>query len=124
MGGFHYSRGTRREPATAASPTSARPSAKATCWARGVTVSRPSSAASPRTTPEWGLIGGEPGRSLRFIGLPTGDYLIAVDDIEYNATHDSAVLQKLALKATRVTIPERDLIEVPLQRHLLNDLVK
>jgi hypothetical protein len=47
-----------------------------------------------------------------------------VDDIEYNATHDSAVLQKLALKATRVTIPERDLIEVPLQRHLLSDLVK
>jgi hypothetical protein len=69
--------------------------------------------------------GGEPGRSTRFIGLPSGDYyVIAVDDIEYRATGDPAVLEKLALKATRVTIPERDLIEVPLQRHLLSDVIK
>jgi hypothetical protein len=69
--------------------------------------------------------GGEPGRSLRFIGLPAGDYyLIAVDDIEYNATRDPAVLEKLARKATRVTIPERDLIEVPLQRYLLSEVLK
>jgi hypothetical protein len=69
--------------------------------------------------------GGEPGRSLRFIGLPAGDYyLIAVDDIEYNATRDPAVLEKLALKATRVTISERDLIEVPLQRYLLSEVIK
>jgi hypothetical protein len=69
--------------------------------------------------------GGEPGRSLRFIGLPPGDYyLIAVDDIEYKATVDTAVLEKLARKATRVTIPERELIEVPLQRNLLSDVVR
>jgi hypothetical protein len=69
--------------------------------------------------------GGEPGRSLRFIGLPAGDYyLIAVDDIEYTATHDPAVLQKLALKATRVTIPDRDLIDVPLSQYLLSDVIK
>ena len=69
--------------------------------------------------------GGEPGRSLRFIGLPAGDYyLIAVDDIEYHATHDPAVLQKLSLKATRVTIPERDLIEVPLRRRMLRLVVE
>ena len=69
--------------------------------------------------------GGEPGRSLRFIGLPAGDYyLVAVDDIEYNATHDPVVLEKLSLKATRVAIPERDLIEVPLQRYLLSDLIR
>jgi hypothetical protein len=76
-------------------------------------------------TPDRSGTGGEPGRSLRFIGLPAGDYyLIAVDDIEYKMTHDPAVLQKLALKATRVTIPERDLIEVPLQRHLLSDVIR
>jgi hypothetical protein len=76
-------------------------------------------------TPDRSGTGGEPGRSLRFIGLPAGDYyLIAVDDIEYTATHDPAVLQKLALRATRVTIPERDLIEVPLQRYLLSDLIR
>jgi hypothetical protein len=69
--------------------------------------------------------GGEPGRSLRFIGLPAGDYyLIAVDDIEYKMTHDPAVLQKLTLKATRVTISERDLLEVPLQRYLLSDVIR
>ena len=69
--------------------------------------------------------GGEPGRSLRFIGLPSGDYyLIAVDDIEYTATRDSAVLEMLARKATRVTIPDRDLIEVPLQRYLLSEVIK
>jgi hypothetical protein len=69
--------------------------------------------------------GGEPGRSLRFIGLPLGDYfLIAVDDIEHNATRNPAVLEQLARKATRVTISERELIEVPLQRHLLTDVVK
>jgi len=76
-------------------------------------------------TPDPSGTGGEPGRSLRFIGLPASDYyLIAVDDIEFNATRDPAVLKQLALKATRVTIPERDLIEVPLQRHVLSDLVK
>ncbi len=69
--------------------------------------------------------GGEPGRSTRFIGLPSGDYyVIAVDDIEYRATGDPAVLEKLVRKATRVTIPERDLIEVPLQRYLLSDVIK
>jgi hypothetical protein len=76
-------------------------------------------------TPDPSGTGGEPGRSLRFIGLPSGDYyLIAVDDIEHNATRDRAVLEKLARKATRVTIPERDLIEVPLQRYLLSDVIK
>jgi hypothetical protein len=35
-----------------------------------------------------------------------------------------AVLEKLARMATRVTIPERDLIEVPLQRYLLSDVIK
>jgi hypothetical protein len=69
--------------------------------------------------------GGEPGRSTRFIGLPSGDYyVIAVDNIEYRATGDPAVLEKLVRKATRVTIPERDLIEVPLQRYLLSDVIK
>jgi len=69
--------------------------------------------------------GGEPGRSLRFIGIPPGEYyVIAVDDIEYNATRDPAVLVKLARNATRVTIPDRDLIEVPLQRYLLSDVIK
>jgi hypothetical protein len=69
--------------------------------------------------------GGEPGRSLRFIGIPAGDYyLIAVDDIEHNATRDPAVLEKLARMATRVTIPERELIEVPLQRFVLSDVLK
>ena len=69
--------------------------------------------------------GGEPGRSLRFIGLPSGDYnLIAVDDIEYKATQDPVVLAALARKATRVTIPERDLIEVALQRYLLSDVIR
>jgi hypothetical protein len=63
--------------------------------------------------------GGEPGRSLPFIGLPSGDYyLIAVDDIEYKATRDPAILEKLARHATRVTVPERELIEVSLQRYL------
>ena len=34
-------------------------------------------------TPDRSGTGGEPGRSLRFIGLPAGDYyLIAVDDID------------------------------------------
>jgi hypothetical protein len=76
-------------------------------------------------TPDRSGTGGEPGRSLRFIGLPAGDYyLIAVDDIEYKMTHDPAVLEALARKATRVTIPERDLIEVPLQRHLLTDVIR
>ena len=56
-------------------------------------------------TPDPSGTGGEPGRSLRFIGLPSGDYyLIAVDDIEYQATHNPAVLEKLARNATRVTI--------------------
>jgi hypothetical protein len=69
--------------------------------------------------------GGEPGRSTRFIGLPSGDYyVIAVDDIEYTATGDPAVLEKLVRKATRVTIPERELIEVPLQRYLLSDVIR
>jgi hypothetical protein len=75
-------------------------------------------------TPDPSGTGGEPGRSLRFIGLPPGDYyLIAVDDIEYSATGDLAVLATLARYATRVTIPERDLIEVPLQRYLLKDVM-
>jgi len=34
------------------------------------------------------------------------------------------VLEKLARRATRVTIPERELIEVPLQRNLLSDVIK
>jgi hypothetical protein len=69
--------------------------------------------------------GGEPGRSLRFIGLPPGDYyLIAVDDIEHQATRDPAVLEKLARTATRVTIPERELIEVALHRYVLSDVIK
>ena len=69
--------------------------------------------------------GGEPGRSLRFIGLLPGDYyLIAVDDIEQHATRDPAVLEKLARLATRVTIPERELIEVALQRYVLSDAIK
>jgi len=76
-------------------------------------------------TPDPSGTGGEPGRSLRFIGLPPGDYyLIAVDDIEQNAARDPAVLEKLARKATQVTVPERELIEVPLQRYLLSDLMK
>jgi hypothetical protein len=53
-----------------------------------------------------------------------GCRLIAVDDIEYSATRDPAVLEKLARKATRVTVPERDLIEVPLQRYLLSEVIK
>jgi Carboxypeptidase regulatory-like domain len=69
--------------------------------------------------------GGEPGRSLRFIGLPPGDYyLIAVDDIEHHATRDPAVLEKLARLATRVTIPEQELIEVALQRYVLSDAIR
>ena len=76
-------------------------------------------------TPDRSGTGGEPERSLRFIGLPSGDYyLIAVDDIEHKATVDTAVLEKLARNATRVTIPERDLIEVSLRRYLLNDVIK
>ena len=76
-------------------------------------------------TPDPSGTGGEPGRSLRFIGLPPGDYyLIAVDDIEYQATHNPAILEKLARNATRVTIPERGLIEVSLQRYLLSDVIK
>ena len=76
-------------------------------------------------TPDRSGTGGEPGRSTRFIGLPSGDYyLIAVDDIEYKATVDTAVLEKLARHATRVTIPERDLIEVSLRRYLLNDVIQ
>jgi hypothetical protein len=76
-------------------------------------------------TPDPSRTGGEPGRTVRFIGLPAGDYyLIAVDDIEYNATRDPAVLEKLVRNATRVTIPERDLIEVPLQRYVLTDVIK
>jgi hypothetical protein len=48
-------------------------------------------------TPDRSGTGGVPGRSLRFIGLPAGDYyLIAVDDIEYRMTYDPAVLQKLS----------------------------
>ena len=47
-----------------------------------------------------------------------------MDDIEYKATVDTAVLEKLARKATRVTIPERELIEVPRQRNLLSDVIK
>jgi hypothetical protein len=75
--------------------------------------------------PDPSKTGGEPGLSVRLIGLPPGDYfLIAVDDIEYNATRDPAVLEKLALNATRVAIPESDLIEVPLQRYLLSDVIK
>jgi len=69
--------------------------------------------------------GGEPGRSVRFIGIPPGDYyLIAVDDIEYSAIRDPAVLEKLTRNATRVTIQDRDLMEVPLQRYLLSDVIK
>jgi hypothetical protein len=76
-------------------------------------------------TPDPSGSGGEPGRSLRFIGLPTGDYyLIALDDIEYNATRDPAVLEKLARHATRLVIPERELIEVPLQRYLLTEVTR
>ncbi len=76
-------------------------------------------------TPDPSGTGGEPGRSLRFIGLPSGDYyLIAVDDIEYHATRNPAILEKLARNATRVTIPERALIEVSLQRYVLSDLIK
>ena len=47
-----------------------------------------------------------------------------MDDIEYTATQDPAVLEKLARHATRVTIPERDLFEVSLRRYLLNDVIK
>jgi len=47
-----------------------------------------------------------------------------VDEIEHNATRNPAVLEKLARNATRVTIPERDLIEVSLQRYLLSDLIR
>ncbi len=69
--------------------------------------------------------GGEPGRSLRFIGRQSGAYyVIAVDDIEYAATRDAAVLEKLARYATRVTIPASGLIEVALQRHVLSDVLK
>lgn len=76
-------------------------------------------------TPDRSGTGGEPGRSLRFIGLPSGDYyLIAVDDIEYKMTHDPVVLETLARKATRVSVPERELIEVPLQRYLLSDVIR
>jgi hypothetical protein len=76
-------------------------------------------------TPDPSGTGGEPGRSLRFIGLPAGEYfLIAVDDIEYSATRDPAVLEKLARRATRVTVPERDLIEVRLQRYLLSEVLR
>jgi hypothetical protein len=76
-------------------------------------------------TPDPSGTGGEPGRSLRFIGLPPGDYyLIAVDDIEHTATRDTAVLEKLARMATRVMIPERGLIEVSLLRYSLSDMIK
>jgi hypothetical protein len=34
------------------------------------------------------------------------------------------VLEALARKATRVTIPERDLLEVPLQRYMLRDVIR
>ena len=47
-----------------------------------------------------------------------------MDDIESKATRDPAILEKLARNATRVTIPERDLIEVSLQKYLLSDLMK
>ena len=40
------------------------------------------------------------------------------------ANNGRRVLEKLARKATRVTIPERELIEVPLQRNLLSDVIK
>jgi hypothetical protein len=50
--------------------------------------------------------------------------VIAVDDIEYRATRDPAVLDRLGRNATRVTIPDRALIEVSLQRYVLSDLIK
>ena len=45
-------------------------------------------------------------------------------DIEYSAIRDPAVLEKLTRNATRVTIQDRDLMEVPLQRYLLSDVIK
>jgi len=59
------------------------------------------------------------------IGLPAGDYyVVAVDDIEAEASRDPRILEQLAASATRVTISEDAPNEVALRRFKLSELVR
>jgi hypothetical protein len=63
--------------------------------------------------------------SGRIVGLPPGEYyVIAVDDIEYEDSLDPFVLEKLAVAATRIVLPDEAVVEANLRRHALADVVR
>ena len=80
----------------------------------------------------WGSVTGatpapaglEQMRRESVIGLPAGDYyVVAVDDIEAEASRDPRLLEQLAASATRVTLSEDAPNEVALRRFKLSELV-
>jgi hypothetical protein len=72
-----------------------------------------------------GLIPPDSRTPGRIIGLPTGEYfVIALDDIEEEASRDSAVLERLTQNATRVQLTDDAPIEVPLRVFKLADIIR
>jgi hypothetical protein len=61
----------------------------------------------------------------RILGLPPAEYfVIALDDIEDEASRDPAVLERLAMNATRVQLTDDAPIEVPLRVLKLADVIR
>jgi len=61
----------------------------------------------------------------RLSGIAPGEYyVIAVDDIDQEDSRDPGILERLTSSAVRVVVPDEGLVEVPLQRVKLSDLVR
>jgi hypothetical protein len=73
---------------------------------------------------------GEPNPALsrtpgRILNLPPGEYyVIAIDDIDAEASREPAVLERLAQNATRVQLTDDAPIEIPLRVIKLADVIR
>jgi hypothetical protein len=87
-----------------------------------VTATRGGAPTAPGGQPQIGMP--RPRREA-LSGLRPGEYLVvAVDDIAYDDTRDPGVLERLASRATRVTLGDGATVDVPLRRFTLADLLK
>jgi hypothetical protein len=60
-----------------------------------------------------------------YMGLPPGDYyVVALDDIAVEDMNDVAILEKLTQYATRVTVADEGVAEVPLRRVPFNAVIR
>jgi len=97
-------------------------------WTTGARTYMPPTMTSPdgmRTTASLPGGGSTVNRPQMMNGLRSGDYyVVAVDDLEYDDTHDPAVLDKLRSSATRITVAEGATVELSLRRASFSEIMR